>query len=364
MKIFFKTTADFNNTGEVLIYKSLLELLRKNGDVIVNDNNIIDKTFLNNIGIRENERLSYHTRKSYVKYMLWQSFSNNKIAFVSGLGDHKVTTLNDSVKNIFSFFFLCLLRLLGVKIVRIGASMTIKGRMASLSEKLVSLPMNHYYVRDSISHNNCLKAGVKKAKIAPDLSWAYNIEFLNQQKRTDCVYVSFRPYCDSAKNNTEYKEQLTQTIVYVINELCKQNYNVVLSYQGGKDLDYMKYIYNKVSQNNHIQLLEEMITLDNAEKYYGNAKYVLSNRLHCLLLGYKFGSPTICLTDTNKHQKIVGIFKDNGLLNAVIDINQSLEDIVSKIERINLNEIESRYKTAERNNQEVLNKIVDNIFSE
>lgn len=32
--IFYKTTADFDNTGEVLIYKSLLQFLRKYGDVI------------------------------------------------------------------------------------------------------------------------------------------------------------------------------------------------------------------------------------------------------------------------------------------------------------------------------------------
>ena len=35
--IFYKTTANFNNTGEVLIYKSLLEKLRIYGRVIIDD---------------------------------------------------------------------------------------------------------------------------------------------------------------------------------------------------------------------------------------------------------------------------------------------------------------------------------------
>ena len=64
--IFYKTTADFDNTGEVLIYKSLLEFLRQHGDVIINDGKSIQPKFLLRIGINDNEKLSNNTTLSFI----------------------------------------------------------------------------------------------------------------------------------------------------------------------------------------------------------------------------------------------------------------------------------------------------------
>ena len=362
IKIFFKTTADFNNTGEVLIYKSLLEFLRNYGEIIVNDDNTIDKTFLSRICVQKEERLSSLTNSNFLPYMLRLCLSKNKVALVTGVGDHKISNIKDSIKNILSFNFLLLLRLFGLKIIRIGASMSFNGRIALLSEKLVSIPINHYYVRDSISYSNCLKAGVKKCKIAPDLSWGYSIKYNKEKKERECVYMTFRPYCDDIKNNIDYKEHLTNVIIYVINALTQQNYKIVLCYQCLKDYEYMQYIYKNVANNDNVQLLNEMITLDNADKYYCNAKFILSNRLHCLLLGYKFDAPTICLTDVDKHKKIVGIFNDNNISDAIIDIKQPMDKIVSKINSTNLLDIEARYRSAEQENKTTLQGILKDIF--
>lgn len=161
--IFFKTTADFNNTGEVLIYKSLLNFIRKYGSVIVNDGMDIQPKFLRRIGIRDEERLSSHTKRGFIFFMLQVAMKAvctcRNVYFVTGVGEHSIDGIKSIVKNIVSFVFLFVMRLLGAKIVRIGMSMRFGGKAEALSECLLSVAVNHYYVRDSISFNNCLQGG-------------------------------------------------------------------------------------------------------------------------------------------------------------------------------------------------------------
>ena len=102
--IYYKTTADFDNTGEVLIYKSLLEFLRQHGDVIINDGKSIQQKFLSRIGVRENEKLSHHTTLSFIPYMLCSSLiglmKGQRFYFVTGVGEHSVCGLKSIIKNI------------------------------------------------------------------------------------------------------------------------------------------------------------------------------------------------------------------------------------------------------------------------
>lgn len=75
--IFYKTTADFDNTGEVLIYKTLLENLRTYGDVIVDNSPKIQALFLERIGIRDTEKLHTYTKMSFLTYIIISSLSND-----------------------------------------------------------------------------------------------------------------------------------------------------------------------------------------------------------------------------------------------------------------------------------------------
>lgn len=367
--IFYKTTADFDNTGEVLIYKSLLEFLRKYGNVIVNDGVGIQPKFLNRIGIVDKERLSKKTSLKFIPYMIFKSiigiFKRDKIFFVTGVGEHSVVGIKCVVKNIVSFLFLLILRLCGVTIVRIGMSMRIQGTMAALSEKLLSRMINHYYVRDSISLNNCKKAGVKKCKMAPDLSWGYKVPNEDQCKNRKDIYMSFRFFCESKNGCGLYQEKIISVIKQIVAEIHdKIDGNIVFSFQCDEDKSFMESIFLQLSHIPNLIMSKELITLDNANSYYGNAKVILSNRLHVLLLGYKFGAPTICITDKEKHRKIQGIFSDNGLLGNLIDFNIPENQLIANIIHIldNCNAIEGQYRIAEENNYSHLSNVFKHIF--
>ena len=122
----------------------------------------------------------------------------------------------------------------------------------------------------------------------------------------------------------------------------------------------MKEIYDQLSDVSNLTLCKELITLDNAAEYYGKAKYILSNRLHVLLLGYKYGAPTICVSDIEKHRKIRGIFTDNGLQDVLLDFNTSSKQLLSQLAALTENTVSLEHKILMVENQNW--QELDNIF--
>ena len=366
--IFYKTTADFDNTGEVLIYKSLLNFLRHYGEVVINDGASIQPKFLQRLDVTEQERLSGKTSEGFMGYLLRSAFMSlfckERVYFVTGVGEHNVAGVKSVVKNALSFCFLALFRLLGGRVLRIGMSMRFGGRMEQLSEKLLSYAVNHYYVRDSISLRNCKDAGVSRCEMAPDLSWGYKIDFKEFGNRED-IYMSFRSYCEGQTKAAQYEARLRKVLCHLVRGISANvNGYIVFSWQCDEDYMFMKSLYDELSDVANLKMGEELITLDNAHLYYGKAKYILSNRLHVLLLGYKFGAPTICISDIERHRKIRGVFTDNGLQNVLLDMNIPEEDLCTHLYEItkDTSYLEGNIRNAENRNRQTLENLFKNIF--
>lgn len=366
--IFYKTTADFDNTGEVLIYKSLLNFLRHYGEVVINDGASIQPKFLQRLGVTEQERLSGKTSGGFIGYLLRTTFMGKfrkeQVYFVTGVGEHNVAGAKSVVKNILSFCFLSLFRLLGGRVLRIGMSMRFGGRLEQLSEKFLSYAVDHYYVRDSISFQNCKDAGVSRCKMAPDLSWGYKIDFKDSGNRND-VYMSFRSYCEGQTNADWYEVRLRTALCHLVRDISANvKGHIVFSWQCDEDFVFMKSLYDELSDVKNLKMGVELITLDNAHLYYGKAKYILSNRLHVLLLGYKFGAPTICISDIERHRKIRGVFTDNGLQNVLLDMNMSEENLCCHLCEIvkDASLLEDNIRNVENRNRQALEDLFKNIF--
>lgn len=363
--IFYKTTADFDNTGEVLIYKTLLEYIRLYGNVILDDSPRTQPLFLKRIGMHDDERLSKHTRFSFIAYMIIMSISNffsreNHVYFVTGVGEHKVSGWKDVIKNLCAFFLFGGLSLLGVKSLRIGMSISFSGPKEEWSERMVSRVITRYYVRDRISQHNCIVAGVKKCRFAPDLSWAYRVDFSDSQTR-DTIILSLRSTIGS-KQDSSYKEELKSAFVYLTEFLHTSypEYRLILTHQVNKDLPFITELYELAKGKDiPIELCNELITLDNASKFYGKASIVFSNRLHVLLLAYKFGALSAAFTDTERHIKIRGIFNDNGMSDCLIPISLDRDSLQKRVNKL-LEDREvylSKLRQAEKDNRQELSEI-------
>lgn len=89
-----------------------------------------------------------------------------------------------------------------------------------------------------------------------------------------------------------------------------------------------------------------------------------SNRLHVLLLSYKYGAPPICVSDIQKHRKIRGIFTDNELENLLLDVNDNMDELMGKINALlgMTDVIEQNIRVAEMQNYKKLDGIFRKIF--
>ena len=127
-------------------------------------------------------------------------------------------------------------------------------------------------------------------------------------------------------------------------------------------MNELKTIFSSYPQ---IEVIPELVTLDNTNDYYGQSQIVVTNRLHVLLLSYKYGALPIGLTDLKGHKKIHGIFNDNGLEDLLIDIYAGDDVITDSFERI-LNKRTDYLqiiKSVEQKNRATLKQIFSNIFS-
>jgi polysaccharide pyruvyl transferase WcaK-like protein len=368
--IFYKTTADFDNTGEVLIYKSLLELLRSKGEVIINDNRQISPLFLERIGIQNQERLSNKTWLGFTYFLLLSAiknfFTKNQLYFVTGVGEHFINGRKDIIKNHVATLLCFILRSLKVKLVRIGMSVKFGGKQEANSEKALSRFFNYYYVRDSLSLKFCWENGMKKVKLAPDLSWAYKVESNIQQGEKYFIF-NFRSFCDSENNQESYVAKLEKAIFHIASFISSNHkeYKIRIVHQVDKDYEFIKSLYQKLrNQKFNVELIDQLITLENANMHYSNSSFVFSNRLHVLLLAYKFDALSIGVTDINKHVKITGIFNDAHLDNLLIDINQSQKEIETQLADIigHEEDLRRKMKESERVYLNELQQINNTIF--
>ncbi|VFQ46557.1 polysaccharide pyruvyl transferase family protein [Desulfoluna butyratoxydans] len=331
--IFYKTTAAFDNTGEVLIYKSLLEQLRPYGQVIVNDRNKKSALFLDKIGIEHSERLSSYSRFPFVLFLIFSCIkhmcTSTDVVFVTGVGEHRYTGVKASVKILLSACYLALVKLFRGKVVRIGMSIYLSGFMPKFSERLLSMFVDHYYVRDSLSQKMCADSGIQCVDIAPDLSWAYEISGVNKYNLdcevTTCLF-SFRS--SLYKNDMLKVDKLKNAILMLSDALMSQYHcSIQVTYQVQSDYPFAHEIYKLLSsRHDRVEFKSELITLDNALSFYGNAQLVFSNRLHTLLLACKYNSVPIGFIDKLNQQKIVGIFEDADLGELLLNLNDICED--------------------------------------
>ena len=84
--IYYQTKTLFSNTGDVLINKALLCKLREYGIVKANCSSEIPESFVEQLGIREGERINSNSELGFVFQILKDRIKGSNVYIVSGLG--------------------------------------------------------------------------------------------------------------------------------------------------------------------------------------------------------------------------------------------------------------------------------------
>lgn len=326
--IFYQTKTKFTNTGDALINKALIEALRHYGRLHANCSSDIPDFFINELGISKDEKIITPNEIFFVKSVLKCSRATkkgDKIYIFSGLGDSYGGNINQVIRNIMAALLFAVFRFNGVKIIRIGRSVGPLTKPMQLSEKIRSYFLSYNYVRDSKSLQRCQKYGMKNVQYCPDMSWLYDMRGTRSINSTNAIMVNLRNsiFDDVEKDFVDATLTKLDIVLEMFSSVLGNKMSIIVVYQIEEDAAFSRTVYARLKSKYNVQYIDHQLKLDEIEKYYRMVDYHISNRMHSLLAGYKYGSLPIALIDENKHTKISATLKDCGLEDIIVDIHNN-----------------------------------------
>lgn len=354
--VFFQGNTQYENTGDILINKSLITLVKQHASLLVNDRRMPD-WYVESLGLTKEECISNVAGNFYL-HLIGKSIrarlsnSQGKVYLIGGAPGHEFgSSFSKAVKSGLVAVLYCLLQVFGVRIFRLGFSIGPIGKAVGAAERFRSAFMKQYFVRDSLSLDLCHNIGIKKARFFPDLAWLYNANDRSAGAKSKII-LSFRHAVLDTSSDDHYLEKLKANLFSML-ESVKGQYSVEVVYQVKRDFEFCSKLYDELRKVMDVTFREEQITLDSAANAYGDAYCILTNRLHVALLGYKYGGLPLILTDSESHLKIKGIYSDAEIDQLILDTNNAIERNVNDFNSLlqdrtrimeKLNDTEHSYK--------------------
>lgn len=325
--IFCSAKTQYDNLGDLIINKTLIEQLRNYGNVIVNEQGIPD-SFLQELSLKEEERASTYKQRFRLLVLLLSLKSllvpNQNVYYVMQPGHVYGSSIKFSVLQMFEILYMSILRLLGVRVYRFGVSLGPFSPISVFLERSLSHLISFYSVRETISKDYAKKIGIQKVQSFPDLAWLMNDNADYDPLLLDLdegyVVFSFRSSTLGSGNTEEYAKKLYAVLDEIVHLVYhKWSKKLVISYQVQGDYNFCREIRNRYSSSYEIVFVEERIRTQTMKCLYSRASIVFSNRLHVLLIAMFYNSLGVAIIDMQKHNKITGILSDAGLLDLIVD---------------------------------------------
>lgn len=256
---------------------------------------------------------------------------------------------------------LCLLR---VRVVKMSFSVGPFNKLDAFLEKNLGKLCHFYGPRDKRSLDLSHHIGIKSAKICEDLAWLLN--FTPKSTPPDCLILSFRKSTYSGDQDYGNTRAFQQNLLEAVKALTQDTtLKIILSCQVEEDLEYMIEIGNFLNQNEiECLVLPSKLSVNSALELYATAAYVVSNRLHVLLMAMSQDALAIPLINIRKHRKISGLFEDAHLGMTMIDTTRfSKEDLIKTISEIRHAKHEKQYEKLFQKKAQLLKSSLAEIFA-
>lgn len=308
---YFKIKTQFDNVGDALINRELIKLCALMGNVVV-DVSSCPSSFQGWLGLSKIKNVfSILGGFSFWTRLFIDLLKKNDVYFFINPGGYigEISRFKAYIR-IIKCLWLGFLRFCGVKICLVGVSYESLGVNNLLSIKARAKNLHFHGVRDSISEALCKNEGIKTHRIE-DLAFGCDYT-LKEYSDSPSVLISMRQ-----DNN------IPDIVNSLLTNLNIGSQNIFLSSQVKRDTVVQEHINNKLpSDVNDLGMVD---SIDGALERYSDVKYVISNRLHVLLLAWFAGAIPIALIASNKNQKIRGIFSDLQMDKNIVEYNSSKE---------------------------------------
>uniref|UniRef100_F4CA79 Polysaccharide pyruvyl transferase domain-containing protein n=1 Tax=Sphingobacterium sp. (strain 21) TaxID=743722 RepID=F4CA79_SPHS2 len=331
----YNPVTQYDNMGDLLINRSLVALLRKHGQVIIDDKNK-PENFITQLLTEDDQRLSTLTDRGifdFVEQKLRTSTEDTYyVVFVPG--DLSVKGFKKALSRI-KFFNTRLRKLkhMGCRILRLGISLNRFDMPNIIAESLYSSVYYVYGLRDKQSIAKANRFRFANVRYFPDLAWAYQPTFNDKSRETKGKYilVSFRANQSGTTHDSDFFSSIKKHLFTVLSQSSLANYKVVVSYQVQYDREASRELAELFSNAFEVDFIDRLLSLDEAVHLYTGADLILSNRLHVLLLGTICKTLSIPFINPLDNKKIAGIYEDNAIYDIVLDYRNSATDIRDKL---------------------------------
>lgn len=320
MNSYFICATQFTNLGDLIINKMLIDELCKYG-----------KVYIDAFGVPENFRVHLLENKNTVDINKQFNFTVKRLGvcniwrFIRFYQNHHVelTTRSpgplceSSEKTRLAFYFInSIARLFKSTVCYIG---NCASELEVLGKHFKSENVNSLYLRSFASVNFMRQTFSSQVSYIPDMAFLLKKKVSSSFKEK-IVGVDFRPV-KGLENESKQK------FISIINKYLDSGFRVVLYYQVYGDKDFILDLFNSISHP-LLSLREDIVWYDDLS-FYADKMFIVSNRLHSLLVGAAFGAMPICIyDDIPQLRKIKEVFSSSFGDKLPILFDSSIEDIV------------------------------------
>lgn len=359
-KTYFLTITQSQNLGDLLINKMLINEIATNSSTIYIDSNNLPNDFeevlyyhtnsSNVVNIAKKYSLSLKGIKHFIQTLRFIKKENINYLFVSP-GPKSLTTIHD-IKTWVTLFIYRWAKYNNIKTYIIGADFHFKKKCNKIYNYFAIKFVTAIYLRDKETTSFFQTKGIKNIHYTPDLAFLYNKQITSIPAKKDTILISFRDL-----QTEEFREQLYNNLQKIISHLNSAELKIVFFHQVKCDYSFNYELYNKLKDKfpGKIYFHNELVWFNDIGEIYNPSYYIISNRLHVLLLGIMHNSiPIAILNSDEETNKIRKIF--NGLLLSgnIIDLNTLFFDNkkLQKVDRATL-----------ENLSDTIKKIINNILT-
>ncbi|WP_339876380.1 polysaccharide pyruvyl transferase family protein [uncultured Algoriphagus sp.] len=312
--ILYIVATQYDNMGDLLINKCLIDLLSVNRIVYLDCKNVPEdfkNILLESKNVKEFSTISKFSLKGLgLIFIPFSNFGFSHIFKSPGpFGGAK--NLNDKIRYLLFYFIYKTFHLKHTEPVLIGNDLIIDSAFDKWFWNRLSSFMSNIYVRSHLNLKVFSDNGIR-ASYSPDMCFLLSNASKVRKMEKNKICISFRDL-----NESIYERELIESLQIAINYYSLLNYSIEFFYQVSRDKDFNKKLYNLFANNSNIIFRDEVLTWSERD-YYSEFDFVISNRLHVLLLAQCNGVIPIGLINNNvKTNKISNIYSSIGMDNHI-----------------------------------------------
>jgi hypothetical protein len=312
--VYFSARTQFENMGDLLINRALLLIVNDEAELVIDTKNVpswyIDLLTADLKRIKLVKSFFYY---SLIRQAMRKKSNNRLFLFLKPGGYIGINNIKMGSFRFLQGILFRLLHVFSINVVRAPSSHSNSSKIWKLIDRFRLSAVDAQLIRDSLSIELLEKQNFNVQKI-PDLAFYYfknnNDTIFNSANVSKLSFeytISFR----KPRNLIDF-EIYKSVLTFVKNKTANIAFTSQVEFDDtinsgfSSELNTPIFIYNR-----------DKITIQNVLDTYSKSKFVISNRLHVLLVALLCGATPIALVGPND-KKIKGVFEDLGLERLII----------------------------------------------